>query len=143
MPFDHEKFIQDRIAGRKMTMEDIASHDTYAAIYSLSMTPSLYPMLRQLNTIEFSRWTTKVRAKVMEAFNGCKLNTGYLRAYPSEIAAANKLREQVMAVYETSASSAESMIRNKEIDPVLVNDMYEYKINGKLPEGKKNARRKK
>jgi hypothetical protein len=143
MPFDHEKFIQDRIAGRKMTMEDIASHDTYAAIYSLSMTPSIYKSLLALNTVEFSRLTTKVRAKVMEAFNGCKLNTGYLRAFPTEIAATNKLREQVMAVYETSASSANSMIRNKEIDPELINDLYEYKVNGKLPEGKKNVRRKK
>jgi hypothetical protein len=35
------------------------------------------------------------------------------------------------------------MIRNKEIDPELINDLYEYKVNGKLPEGKKNVRRKK
>jgi hypothetical protein len=144
MAFDHEKFIQDRIAGRKMTMEDIAEHDTYAAIYALSMTPSIYKSLLALNTVEFSRLTTKVRAKTMEAFNKCKLNTGYLRAYPTEIAAVNKLREQVMSVYETSASSADFMIRNGEIDKDVVADLYEYKINGKLPEGKKkNASRKK
>jgi spermidine/putrescine-binding protein len=83
-----------------------------------------------------------VRAKVMEAYNGKKLNTGYLRANPKEIAAVNKLRTQVMAVYETSASSAESMIRNGEIDAALVNDIYEYKVNGKIPEVKKNGRKK-
>ena len=143
MAFDHEKFIQDRIAGRPMSMEDIASHDTYAAIYSLSMTPSIYKPLLALNTVEFSRLTTKARAKVMEAFNGAKLNTGYLRAFPAEIAATNKLRDQVMAVYETSASSADSMIRNGEVDLETIGELYEYKVNGKLPEGKKNVRRKK
>ena len=142
MAFDHEQFILDRIAGRKMTMSDIAEHDTYAAIYSLSMTPSIYKSLMAINTIEFTRLPTKVRAKVMEAYNGKKLNTGYLRANPKEIAAVNKLRTQVMAVYETSASSAESMIRNGEIDAALVNDIYEYKVNGKIPAVKKNGRKK-
>lgn len=143
MAFDHAKFIQDRIDGKPMDMSDIAEHDTYAALYSLSMTPSIYKQLLVLNTVEFSRLTTKVRAKVMEAFNGKKLNTGYLRAFPTEINAVNKLRDQVMTVYDTSASSADSMIRNKEIDEKLVNDLYEYRVNGKLPEGSKNGRRKK
>lgn len=143
MAFDHAKFIQDRILGKPMGMEDIAEHDTYAAIYSLSMTPAIYKQLLAINTVEFTRLTTKVRAKVMNAFNGMKLNTGYLRAHPTEIANANKLRDMVMTVYNTSSSSANSMIRNGEIDEELVKDMYEYKVNGKLPEGKKNARRKK
>lgn len=143
MPFDHAKFIQDRIDGKPMGMEDIAEHDTYAAIYSLSMTPSIYKQLLVLNTVEFTRLTTKVRAKVMEAFNGKKLNPGYLRAFPQEIAKENKDREKVMAVYETSASSANSMILHKEVDMDLVSDFYDYKVNGVLPkEAGKRARKK-
>lgn len=143
MAFDHAKFIKDRIDGKPMGNDDIAEHDTYAALYSLSMTPSLYKSIMALNTIEFSRLPTSIRAKVMNAFNGKKLNTGYLRAYPSEIASVDKLRNQVMEVYDTSVSSANFMILHNEIDPVAVAEAYEYKVNGKMPGGKTNARRKK
>lgn len=143
MAFDHKKFLADRIAKKPIGPDEMADHDTYAALYTLSMTPSLYKSIMALNTIEFTRLTTKTQAKVMEAFNGKKLSTGYLRAQPSEIAAANKKREMVMTVFETSSSSADSMILNDEVDTQLVADLYAYKMTGLVPEDKKSAKRKK
>ena len=124
-------------------MDEIAEHDTYAAIYSLSMTPAIFRELLALNTVEFTKLSTKVRAKVMQGFNGKKLNTGYLRAFPQEINKKNTDRDKVMAVYECSFSSADSMIRNGEIDMKLVDEMYDYKVKGLAPvAGGKRGRKK-
>lgn len=135
MAFDHAKFIEDRIAGAPITSEDIAEHDTYAAIYSLSMTPAIYQQLVALNTVEFTKLSTKVRAKVMQGFNGLRLNTGYLRAFPQEINKRNGIRDRIMAVYECSSSSADSMYLNGEVDMKVVDEMYERKVKGLVPTG--------
>lgn len=143
MAFDHAQFIENRILGKPVSMDEIAEHDTYAAIYSLSMTPIIFRELLAINTVEFTKLSTKVRAKVMQGFNRKKLNTGYLRAFPQEINKKNSDRDKVMAVYECSFSSADSMMRNGEIDMKLVEEMYDYKVKGLAPvAGGKRGRKK-
>lgn len=133
MAFDYHKFIDDRNFSRPVTAEDVSNHDTYMALYTLSMTPRVIRMVNALNTVEFTKLPPKVQAKVMQGFNGMSLYDGYIRATPAEIAKVNELRDRVMALYGVASNDADFIINSGQIDPDEINEMYDYKFNGVVP----------
>ena len=142
MPFDHKKFVADRIAGNPVTGADVADFDAYAALYTLSMTPSLFNYVNALNTVQFTKLTKHAQAKIMEGFNKMPISEGYIRAYPSEINAINDMREMVMDVYDVSMLEADMLIKNKLVDMDVVKEYYDYKFNGIMPKAKRAKKAK-
>ena len=143
MSFDHKKFIADRQFGNPVTGADVADFDSYAALYTLSMTPGLINAITAINTIQFTKLSKHTQAKVMEWFNKKPISDGYIRAYPSEINAVNQRRERIMDVYDVSMLEADMLQRYGLVDMDLINEFYEYKTNGILPKAKKAKRGKK
>lgn len=142
MSFDYHKFIDDRKFKRPVNAEDVVNHDTYMALYTLSMTPQVIRFVNALNTVEFTKLTPKVQAKVMQGFNGMPLVDGYIRATPAKIAEVNQLRDRVMTLYNIGSNDADFLINNGQIDPDEINETYDYKYNGVIPEKKaKNGRK--
>lgn len=141
MPFDHKKFVADRIAGNPVTGADVADFDAYAALYTLSMTPSLFNYVNALNTVQFTKLTKHAQAKIMEGFNKMPISEGYIRAYPSEINAINDMREMVMDVYDVSMLEADMLIKNKLVDMDVVKEYYDYKFNGIMPKAKRATKK--
>lgn len=143
MAFDHKKFIMDRVAGNPVTAADIVDFDTFAAIYTLSMTPALTNIANALNTIEFTKLPKHVQAKVFEGFNKMPISDGYIRAYPSEINAVNERRELIMDAYDVSMTEADLLYRYGLVDMKLLKEYHDYRFEGILPKTKRTAKAKK
>lgn len=143
MSFDHKKFLSDRMFGKPVTGADVADFDSYAAIYTLSMTPGLINALTAINTIQFTKLSKHTQAKVMEWFNNKPISEGYIRAYPSEINSINERREMIMDVYDVSMLEADMLQRYGLVDMELVKEFYDYKFNGITPKTKREKKARK
>lgn len=140
--FDREKFVSDRITKQKMSEQDIAEFDTFMALKTISMNPKMFPYVLALNTIQFTKLSDKVQAKVMEGFNGVQLTDKWFRADSRSIANRDEFHKRVMALFNTDGNTAAFMIRNDEVDAKLVNELYDYKFNGIAPKSKVSRKAK-
>lgn len=141
--FNRSKFIEDRVANREMTEEDIANFDTFMALKSASMNPRLYKICKLLNTIEFTKLDKFVQAKVFEGFNGKNLTDCWFRADSSYIASKDELHKRIMKLLNTDGNTATFIMRNNEVDVDDVNELYDYKFNGIIKSKKKTRKSKK
>lgn len=141
--FDPFLFVQNRIAGKRVTMDETIDFSSYNVLAVLSSDVSLVPCVSALNTIGFTKLPKDVQAKIFNGFNHIYMDTRWGRAKAADVAQREHLIKKIMAVYGTTYNTAVYHLDCGRIDVDFVNEKYAFKVEHVAPPPAKKAKSKK